>query len=154
MYKATCNLLRNGVKFGAGDIMPENLTEKEISQLLAEKMIEVIEESTEEVEKVKGPKKEKKVIVNADGNVSEDWSKVKLVGTARNLGLTADQTMTKKELVKMIKNAPPAKPIKEVEVPTVTVNDNPRVLPDVEEKKTDVKEEKTEDKVEVVPEVK
>jgi hypothetical protein len=117
MIKAKSNILHNGSLYKTGDVF-------EMDDASEKKLIIAGSAEAYNGEPVTPKKVEVKVKVVAGATPDETWTKVKILGYARSIGVTADQTLTKKELLKLIESAPIAPPVAEGNVPAVTVNEN------------------------------
>ena len=103
MIKAKSHILANGSHFDAGQVVT-GLSEAQEKQLVDAGSAEYTGEKSAPV--VATPATPAKPVANEAPDKS--WTKVKLLGHARKLGLIVEDTMTKAEIVKIIESNPQA----------------------------------------------
>jgi hypothetical protein len=131
MLKAKSNIRHNGTDYLAGELLPE-MDEKQAQALVSAGVAELVNApvfNPEKAAKKEAAEKAPKKTIKSE-KPSDEWTKQRLLGYARSLGLTADDTLNKKEILELIKNAPEtpatnANPDEELaSTPAVTVNPN------------------------------
>ncbi len=113
MIRAKENILANHTDYKPGQLI-HGLSESQERQLVRSNSAEYVsEDATENAPVSASPQIAQPPKPALPDEPSMNWNKIKLLGQARKLGLTVEDTMTKQEILDVIKANPDAKPPKE-----------------------------------------